>query len=165
MSTESLTRGNCRSDFSSWRRQAPNPKGVLGCNPEKPEIPPRNLTLSLHVGLTSDFSVDKELKTGHVWKRLITWLHSCCLRKYPFVGFFWLFFLLCNNSTTLGKRRCKPHTGELIRRSFVCTLNSVDGTTGVLPVVTGAFAVGQKGVIKESPPVFGVSRRRTVPIR
>lgn len=55
---EEVGGNNCRSDFSSWRRQSPNPKGLLGCNPEKLEI----LPLSLHVVRALDFSLEKELK-------------------------------------------------------------------------------------------------------
>lgn len=35
---EEVRGNNCRSDFGSWRRQSPNPKGLLGCKPEKLEI-------------------------------------------------------------------------------------------------------------------------------
>lgn len=92
---EEVGANNCWSDFSSWRRQSPNPKGLLGCNPEKLEIFCKGkLPLSRHVVRALDFSLEKELKVRTRVKNID---HTLRLFKemYNFFAFY---------PTALGKR-------------------------------------------------------------
>lgn len=93
----------------------------------------RKLPLSLHVVRALDFSLGKELK---VRTRVKNVDHMLQLFREMHT-----FFCIFTHQTTLGKKHINHIEEDGSRSPLWFVLSTIDGATGELPVVTGAFVV------------------------